>query len=154
MGSGLYVWRSSPRLLHNTIARNSGGDGSGIYVTEHPSYGFYSTVALTNTILVSHSVGITVTAGNTATLEATLWNGNALDWGGTGTVNHTNDHSGAPAFASDGYHLTPGSAAIDQGVNVGVMTDIDGDARPIGPLPDLGADEGKYRIYLQLVMRS
>jgi hypothetical protein len=47
-------------------------------------------VAVTNTILVSHTVGIRVTAGNTATLEATLWGSgpwaNDTDWGGAGTV--------------------------------------------------------------------
>ena len=31
-GSGLYIRASSVRLLHSTIAHNSGGDGSGIYV--------------------------------------------------------------------------------------------------------------------------
>jgi hypothetical protein len=34
-----------------------------------------------------------------------------------------------------------GSAAIDQGVDAGVATDIDGDARPCGQGYDLGADE-------------
>jgi hypothetical protein len=49
-GSGLYVEASSLRLLHTTVARNTGGDGSGIYV------GGNSTAALTNTILVSHTI--------------------------------------------------------------------------------------------------
>ena len=70
LGSGIYIIRSAPRLLHTTIARNSGGDGSGIYITDN-GCGEYSTVAMTNTILFSHTVGITVTAGNIATLNAT-----------------------------------------------------------------------------------
>ena len=41
----------------------------------------------------------------------------------------------------DGYHLTAASAAIDQGVDAGVTTDIDGQVRPMGLAPDLGADE-------------
>lgn len=32
-GSGLYIRCSSPHLLHTTLARNTGGDGSGVCVT-------------------------------------------------------------------------------------------------------------------------
>ena len=77
VGSGLYIYSSSPRLLHTTIARNSGGDGSGVYVTDD-GFGHYSTVALTNTILVSHSVGISVTGGNTVTVNSILWYGTPI----------------------------------------------------------------------------
>lgn len=38
-------------------------------------------------------------------------------------------------------HLQAGSAAIDAGVNSGVLDDIDGDQRPIGAGYDIGADE-------------
>jgi len=39
-------------------------------------------------------------------------------------------------------HLVPGAAAIDRGDPAGYpATDIDGDHRPLGPLPDAGADE-------------
>jgi uncharacterized repeat protein (TIGR01451 family) len=104
---------------------------------------------LTNTILVSHTAGITLTAGNTATLEGTLWGtgvwANDIDWGGegaisTGTVNLWGD----PAFVSPtngDYHIGLGSAAIDAGVGTGVDHDIDGDPRPLGSGYDLGADE-------------
>jgi parallel beta-helix repeat protein len=154
-GSGLYMWGSLPRLLHTTIARNSGGDGSGVYVTVD-FYGNYSTVALTNTILVSHSVGITVTGGNTATLESTLWHGNTTPW--SGNVIHNNDYTGAPRFDTDGYHLLDGSEAIDKGVNADVDTDIDGDSRPQGSAPDLGADEFMsalgHEVYLPIILKN
>jgi parallel beta-helix repeat protein/putative cofactor-binding repeat protein len=138
-GAGIYVEGAFPRLLHTTIARNSGGDGSGIYVTD---YG--STVALTNTIIVNHTVGITVTAGNAATLNATLWHGNTTDWGGAGTIDHANDHSGDPALVNPAigdYHIGATSAAIDQGADAGVTDDIDGDSRPLAAGYDIGADE-------------
>ncbi len=152
LGSGIYVSESSPRLLHTTVARNSGGDGSGIYVSGTASA--HGHAVLTNTIIFSHSVGITVTAGNTATLNGTLWQTNGTDWGGN--VNHTNDHRGDPAFAADGYHLLGRSQAIDHGVDSGVTTDIDGEGRPIDGVYDLGADETKveFLIYLPLVMRN
>ncbi len=156
-GSGLYVRISTADLRHNTIARNTGGDGSGIHITDNNS-----AVTLTNNILVSHTVGITVTAGNTATLESTLWGSNAwandTDRGGAGTINTTNDYTGDPAFVNPtggDYHIGAGSAAIDQGVNAGVTTDIDGDSRPIGAGYDIGADEFTLRhIYLPLVLRD
>ena len=142
-GSGLYIYdHSSPHLLHTTIVRNTGGDGSGLHVIT-------STVALTNTILVSHTVGITVAANSTVTLESTLWAtgtawANQTDWAGTGTINHTNDYGGDPAFVNPNagdYHIALGSAAVDRGVNAGVTADKDGLPRPQGPAPDLGAYE-------------
>jgi uncharacterized repeat protein (TIGR01451 family) len=136
-GSGLSIAASSPRLLHTTVAHNIDDYGCGIHATKHSST--YSSVAMTNTVLVGHTVGISVTDGNVATLNATLWYGNATDW--LGEVVHTHDHYGDPAFASNNYRLTAGSSAIDQGVNAGVSVDIDGESRPVGMGYDLGADE-------------
>ena len=53
-GSGIYVEASAPRFWHTTIARNTGGENSGIHVTNADSN--FGSVALTNTILVSHSL--------------------------------------------------------------------------------------------------
>ncbi len=143
-GTGLYVLSvdqsSAPRLLHTTLARNTGGDGSGIHVTDD-GYGAYSQVLLTNTVLVEHSLGITVSQGSTATLNATLWHANGSNWAGAGFIQHTNDHNGDPAFDADGYHLITGSMAIDRGLNAGVSSDVDGQKRPQGGGYDLGADE-------------
>jgi hypothetical protein len=160
-GTGILVDGSSPRLLHTTVARNGAtgamGGGSGIDVG---AGGVESHVALTNTILVDHGVGITVAAGSTATLAGVLWYDNVeADVGGSGALAVTDAITGDPAFAADGYHLTPGSPAIDRGVEAGVGVDLDGDARPIDGdrdgnlLPDLGADEARLRVYLPVVMR-
>ena len=163
--SGLYIEGSSPRLLHTTIARNGGPTDTGMYIIAD-MYNTYSTVALTNTILVGHHVGLDVTANNTVTLQNTLWGSggwtNATDSRGagailTGTVNLWGD----PVFvASDSgdYHLGPGSAALDAGVGAGVACDMDGEPRPY-QVPDLGADEYwpsgvlKY-LYLPMIFRS
>ena len=154
-GSGLYIQGSSPRLLHTTIAHNTGGDGSGVYVTDHEWEPTYSTVVLTNTILMSHSVGISVTGGNTVTVNGVLWYNAPVttSQSTTATVMVQNQHTGNPAFDTDGYHITPASAAIDAGVDAGVITDIDDDSRPIGR-PDIGADEWGTRAFLPLVLRN
>lgn len=149
IGTAMYVvWYSSPRFLHNTIANNTaaiGGEGSAIYVDYYQGP---SSVWLTNTILYSHTVGVNVVAGNTAVLEATLW-GNNVEWTGDGTIiTGTINVWGDPAFADPtggDYHLSPGSAAIDAGVDAGVTNDIDGELRPIGSGYDLGADESGCR---------
>jgi uncharacterized repeat protein (TIGR01451 family) len=152
-GDGLYLIGSSARILHTTVARNgltgSAGDdghGTGIYAITSFS-GDPTTVVLTNTILVSHTLGITVGTGSSATAEGTLW-GNTADWGGGGTVvSGTVNVWGDPAFVDpDGgdYHVRPGSAAVDAGVDAGAtplsLYDIDGDPRTDGR-PDIGADE-------------
>jgi hypothetical protein len=141
-GSGLWsegsiAWGPvTGHLRHNTIANNH-SSGQGVYA------GAYTTLAFTNTILVGHTVGITVAAGSTATLEATLWHDNGADTSGPGTViTGTVNIYGDPAFLdplNGDYHIGPTSAAIDQGVPAGVTTDIDGQPRDASP--DLGADE-------------
>jgi hypothetical protein len=52
--------------------------------------------------------------------------------------------NGDPGFkdaAQDDFHLTPASRARDAGINVGLGVDYEGDLRPFGSRPDLGADE-------------
>jgi parallel beta-helix repeat protein len=158
-GSGMRV-AGNAQLRHNTIARNRGGDGSGLCA-------YSSIVTLTNTILVSHTVGVTATGGfGLITLEDTLWGSgawaNGTDWGGAGTiVTGTVNYWGDPDFVdpdSGDYHIGPGSAALDRGVGAGVGMDIDNEPRIYGA-PDLGADEywppgALKRIYLPLVLRN
>jgi hypothetical protein len=157
-GGGLYIEDSSLRSLHATIARNVGGDGSGVYVTGyHP--GQHSSAALTNTILVSHTIGIYVTNGSTATLEATFWGSGA--WANiadtVGAVISTTNVTGNPMFVNPNagdYHIGSTSQAIDMGVNAGITVDIDGESRPAGSSYDIGADEFWWKVYLPLVLRQ
>lgn len=159
LGSGIYVVTASPHLVHTTIARNRGGDGSGLHVTGFEWQGTYypSTGWFTNTLLIDHAVGITVSISNTITLNTTLWHANAQNLAGAGTINHVNDLVGDPALGLDGYHLTSRSAAIDTAVDAGVTTDIDGDPRPLKDSYDIGADEfsdQRHWNYLPLVVRN
>ena len=118
-------------------------------------------VNLTNTILYSHSVAISVTAGSTVTLNGTLWYSNTALSAGAGLVSHRNDYWGDPAFVdpeNGDHHLGPSSAALDRGVDAGMHTDIDDQPRPYQP-PDLGADEywtpGVLKtLYFPLILRE
>ena len=157
-GSGLYVRSSSTRLAHVTLARNHGGDSSGLYIAgEEDAEYSPSTVALTNVILVSHTVGITVSGGNTATVNGILWYATPLTVSKASTAIAVveNEYMGDPALAPDGFHLKPSSAAIDRGVNAGITDDIDGDHRPYRNGYDLGADEWTLKrfTYLPVVLR-
>jgi parallel beta-helix repeat protein len=154
--SGIYVYDGShPRLTHTTIANNGGPQSYGLSLERWTDP---CSAVLTNTILTGHTTGIYVEALSSATLEGTLWQ-NGTDWDGYGEiVTGTHNTWGDPRFGPDGYHLMAGSAAIDRGINAGVTIDIDGEPRPQGSAPDLGADECwsciTLRVYLPLVMRG
>jgi parallel beta-helix repeat protein len=151
-GAGVRLSGSSATFEHNTLARNTGGYyGSGIYLDSDWD-GIDSTAHFTNTILVSHTVGIRVADGSVAVLEATLWGSGvwANDWDYfqnwstgeylTGTVNLWEE----PAFVDPekgNYHIGLLSAALDQGKPTALFEDIDGDPRSLGQKSDIGADE-------------
>lgn len=149
-GSGIYITATDPpHLLHTTIARNSGGSGYGLYLLN-------GTAWLTNTLVASQTVGIYATSGTEVHLEGTLWGSGAWangdDTKGTGSaILGTVALTGEPGFmapATGDYHIGPLSAAIDRGVATAVTLDVDGEARPDGAAPDIGADEYSGSIVL------
>ncbi len=137
---GNYATTTDPLTTysHNTISGSSGN--SAIYVES-------GTASFANTIVAGSAVAINIENRLVAalTLRQTLFDSNGTDITGTPTsdVGHLN---GSAAFAADGYHLTSSSAAVDAGIDVGVVDDIDGSVpkRPQGRGPDLGADESPY----------
>lgn len=145
------------QFVNNTIARNCGGFG----ITAERG----AQVAFTNTIVASHTVGISVTAGSTVTIEATLWGygpwQTGTRWAGDGVVlPGPTQIVGLPDFidpASGNYRLGAHSAAIDAGVPVDLGVDLDGQPRPVGRGFDIGADEYqmvvvKQEAYLPVVV--
>jgi hypothetical protein len=145
------------RLLHTTVAGDGTGGGA-IFVDDSISHGGppVSSVWLTNTIIVSHTVGISVTTGNRVAANGILWYATPItvSRGATATVTAANQFTGDPAFGADGYHLTVRSSALDRGLPAGVTTDIDGERRPQCVRPDLGADEFALRCsYAPLAVR-
>ena len=145
-GAGIYVSGSAPDLFHTTLVQNgvSGEDASGLYAAEASSTE-RAQPRLWNTIVMSQTVGMYaagVDPKNIITADGVLWYGNGENTGGAGTFFLSNEHSGNPLFedlAGGDYHLTAGSAAIDQGIVTSTIDDMDGELR-FG-VPDLGADE-------------
>ena len=143
-GSGLWVDGADGVLLHPTIARNRRNEGVNVNSA--------ATVAITDGIIVSHEVGIIATEGSAVSVNGVLWYDNVKDTDSvTATIQVSNGVTGSPAFAPDGYHITPASQARDNGIVSGVTTDVDGDLRPYGGGYDLGADEYVCHVYLPLV---
>ena len=96
---------------------------------------------MTNTIVASQTTGISVEVGSEAGIDGVLWFNNSANTGGGGTTNLSNQNTGNPLFAADGYHLQFGSAAVEVGTDSGTIDDVDGQSRPFGLGYDLGADE-------------
>jgi len=147
-GGGLYAnsdWNiSAISLTHNTLVSN----GTGIRI------GYHMTATLVNNIVVSHTLGMTVTdPSGIVFADHTLFWGNSNDG-----IRGTNPIDKDPAFvdpAAGDYHIGLDSGAIDTGVEAGVSTDIDDDPRPLDLGYDIGADEFRLLlIYLPLVVKN
>lgn len=139
-------------LLHNTFVNNKLGSGAGQYAI-HVNAGRV-TLSLTNNLFSGHAYAVFGHDESTVIMNRSLfWDNSAGDVGG-GNVLNTAPITGLDPLLTADYHLRPGSPAIDAGLPVGVTRDIDGDLRPRGPLPDIGADEWLPRgLYLPLVRK-
>ncbi len=133
-GAALYL--TSPgdvQLLHTTILGGPFG-GTGVTVST-------GTVGITNSIIATYTVGISVTTGS-ARESHNLFFGNGSN--ALGVAAGGGSLTAAPQFVAPqhgDYHLRRGSPARNLGLGAGVTTDADGDARPPTGGVDAGLDE-------------
>jgi hypothetical protein len=114
-------------------------------------------VELYNNLIVGHRTAI---SGTQATWDYSGFYDNSADYA-AGLSGGAHDVSGDPRFADRAvfdYHLGPESAMAGQGLDIGVMVDLDDLPRPepTGTAPDLGAYEvgiDSQRVYLPLVVQ-
>jgi len=166
VGGGLFCWNCVADLVNNVATANedygivsSGGlltlrhttisDNRGTGLATRNSGQLYGRTRLTNTIISGNEIGVHVEGLAAITLTATLWWNNVQDTyigkvGGESLTVEAPTYTADPTFAdapTGDYHLRPLSPAVNRGIEAGVHSDVDGDSRPWGPAPDLGADE-------------
>ncbi len=140
-GGGLYTAAGTPRLWHNTFYGNqAAGYGGGLYLGN-------GSPTISNTIVVSNTASLgggIYRGGGSPTLDYNdLWANGGGDYGG-GLSAGPHDLSADPEFVDPGqgdYHLQETSPCVNRGVASSLAEDFDGHPRPVGPAPDIGADE-------------
>ena len=133
--------RSTVEVLHNTVVGNGfsgqAAEGAGGIVL-----GPFGGEAAHNNIVVGNRFGLNCMQCQAQYGHNDVW-GNSEGYVGDASP-AAGDVALDPRFANPGendFHLLPSSPCIDAGVDVGVATDADGQPRPFGPAPDIGAFE-------------
>lgn len=170
-GGGILINVTNAILINNLLNHNHASQGDNLYVNGMDSYpanvdlkhntlvgeipgsegiwvGEYVDLYLVNNILTGHPVGISHTAPSLSTLTAEY----NLFWNVSDPITGTNAIIADPLLDSSS-HLIEDSPAIDAGIDVGVSADFDGEARPAGPFPDIGADEFWRYAFLPVVLK-
>jgi hypothetical protein len=176
-GGGLSYLGNNGRLVNSLLARNtivSGGSGAGILVNATGIITIVHTtiasptsasgaairvdngiVGITNTLIASHTIGIE-RSGGAVSQNYNLFFGVSTPVSGT-VASGGNSLSGVVTFInlpSDDYRLQTGSAAIDTGVNAGILVDFEGQMRPKGSGFDIGYDEVPLIVYLPIIHKE
>jgi parallel beta-helix repeat protein len=146
-GVGLSAENAAVNLVYTTLARNTGGAGSGL------SLSGTSTLAATNLLAAGQTAALSLASPSQGTVDGVLWGsggtwGNGANTSGSGSVTITHAYTGDPQFLGldstdlkTYYHIGVTSAARDRSVSTAAgFTDIEN--QPVfATIPDLGADE-------------
>ncbi|HET8540349.1 MAG TPA: right-handed parallel beta-helix repeat-containing protein, partial [Anaeromyxobacter sp.] len=138
---GLYLDDGTVTMAGNTVAQNAGVQ---LFAT---NWGGNATS--TDDVVdggVQCQDGVFGGVGGRITFRSSLVSGIVTGLGCAFAPGTDGNVSGSPRFvapAQKDFHLRPDSPAVDAGVSVRDLAalDLDGEARTIGPLPDMGADE-------------
>jgi RHS repeat-associated protein len=142
-GGGVYNNSGSPTIQNNTFRGNSAGSlGGGVYNNSG------SPTIRSNIIANSTGTGIYGSGGVPGPVldYNDVWNNSKGNYSGVTPGAH--DISADPLFvnaANGDFHLSPGSPCIEAGdPNHYPLTDFEGEPRPMGLIPDIGADEFRF----------
>jgi hypothetical protein len=135
-------------ILMNTQTRTGAGGGGQSYAIGYNAATFANLNSNYNDLYVAGPLGVTAITGDLITAAQTTTAGTGTnrvtlaDWQ-TVTGDDANSFAVDPLFMSTtNLHLLPGSPVQNQGNGVvGVLTDFDGDPRPLNSGPEIGADE-------------
>ena len=119
-------------IQYDTIAYNAAGGTS-----SSPGIQCGQLVTITNMILADNGPAGTAQFSGAISVTHSLFEGGPTPQG-------MGNKTGNPAFkdiANGDFHIMAGSMAIDQAAGTNVDIDLDGEHRPNGSGPDMGADE-------------
>lgn len=134
-GSNLPGAKSGVRAVHNTVT-GSTPINTAAYVVKNLSATFH------NNIITNYDTGLVTAESGTITAEHNLFFSNTTNE--SGDIISSNNLEADPRFVdptNGDFHLSEGSLAVDNGLDVGVTVDLDGGVRPQGQGFDIGAYE-------------
>jgi hypothetical protein len=146
-GSGLVAGNAKINLMHLTLARNTGGAGSGL------SLSGASVLTATNLLAAGQVVAISITAPSTSTVDGVLWGtgttwANSANTAGSGSVSVQHAYTGDPLFVSldpanlkTYFHLGELSPARDRSVSTPAGYRDINNLPAYNTIADLGAAE-------------
>ena len=123
----------APSIVHDTIAYNQNSSGS----LSAPGLQCNSSLTVTNLIFADNGTLGERPYSSLVAPTHSLFEGSTAP---QGMGNRTGSAAFVDVTAGD-FHILSSSAAIDAAATSSVNVDIDGDVRPYGAGPDIGADE-------------
>ena len=142
-GMAIYIHSSQGaevNLSHNTMADKFREDATSAVYCDCVTAS--DTINLRNNIIINHGVGVLNDGNGAITTQANLYfNNNTNEQNVTNSSDHLTANPFFRDFSSGDLHLQATSPAIDQGVDLGLTVDRDGNVRPQGQGFDIGAYE-------------